>query len=166
VEWVSWDDVQEFLKKLNDREKGKGWVYRLPSEAEWEYACRGAAKSKEDCSFNFYLDKPTNDLSSTNANFHGKAPAGKAEKGPFLGRPTNVGSYQANQLGLYDMHGNVFQWCDDLADNKAGSHRVIRGGSYMTIGAGCQAGTRGSLPPVHRSMLVGFRLARIPSGGK
>src|SRR5262249_43888811 len=118
VETVSWDDCQEFLKKLNEQHKGKGWLYRLPSEAEWEYACLNASTSKEDCSFDFYFDQHTNDLSSRQANFHGNFPAGKAEKGPYLGRSTKVGSYAPNKLGLYDMHGNVWQWCDDLWDAK------------------------------------------------
>src|SRR5450755_1472572 len=60
VEWVSWNDAQEFIKKLNEKEKGKGFQYRLPSEAEWEYACRGGATSEEDCSYHFYFEKPTN----------------------------------------------------------------------------------------------------------
>jgi formylglycine-generating enzyme required for sulfatase activity len=63
VEGVSWDDAQEFIKKLNEREAGRGYQYRLPTEAEWEYACRGGATSEEECSYHFYFDKPTNDLS-------------------------------------------------------------------------------------------------------
>jgi formylglycine-generating enzyme required for sulfatase activity len=163
VEMVSWNDVQEFLKKLNAREKGKGWLYRLPTEAEWEYTCRGAATTKEECSFDFYFDKPINDLSSQQANFDGDFPAGKAEKGPYLGRTTKVGSYAPNKLGLYDMHGNVLQWCADLWDAK-GSDRVIRGGSWYYLGVFGAAANRYGDEPVNANKVVGFRLLAVPSG--
>jgi formylglycine-generating enzyme required for sulfatase activity len=74
VEMVSWDDAQEFIKKLNGKEHGRGFLYRLPTEAEWEYACRGGATSEEECSYHFYFAKPTNDLFSEQANFNGNAP--------------------------------------------------------------------------------------------
>ena len=90
----------------------------MPSEAEWEYACRGGATSEEECSYHFYFAKPTNDLSSKEANFNGNFPFGKADKGPYLGRTTKVGSYAPNKVGLYDMHGNVWQWCEDLWEKR------------------------------------------------
>jgi len=163
VERVSWDDAQEFIKKLNEQEQGKGWVYRLPSEAEWEYACRGGATSEEECSYHFYFAKPTNDLSSKEANFSGRSPVGKGEKGPFLDRPAKVGSYAPNNLGLYDMHGNVRQWCADLYDPKA-VDRSARGGSWIDFGGVCHAA--GSLPrtPSARLYNLGLRLARVPFG--
>jgi formylglycine-generating enzyme required for sulfatase activity len=165
VENVSWNDVQEFLKKLNEQQKGRGWLYRLPREAEWEYACRNASTSKEDCSFDFYFEKPTNALSSKLANFCGEMPAGKAQQGPYLMRPTKVGSYAPNKLGLYDMHGNVWQCCSDLYDG-TGSVRVVRGGGFGDNGRGCGAAVRRGWGPTFREAISGFRLARVPSAGK
>jgi formylglycine-generating enzyme required for sulfatase activity len=159
VEQVSWPDAQEFIKKLNEREAKGGYVYRLPTEAEWEYACRGGATSEEECSFHFYFDKPTNDLSSKQANFNGEHPFGKAEKGPNLGRTAKVGSYAPNKLGLYDMHGNVYQWCQDLVE---GSNREARGGCWSDPGVGCQAADRRYGIPAQRINTMGFRLARVP----
>jgi formylglycine-generating enzyme required for sulfatase activity len=157
VEGVSWDDVQEFLKKLNEKERGRGYLYCLPSEAEWEYACRGGATSLEECSYHFYLDQPTNDLSSEQANFNGNFPFGKGKKGPDLGRPTRVGAYQSNRLGLCDMHGNVWQW----TDTAEGPNRVYRGSGWLIGGAYCQAANRIGYTPTFRSGYLGFRLARV-----
>jgi formylglycine-generating enzyme required for sulfatase activity len=161
VESVSWHDVQEFLKKLNEQEKGKAYVYRLPREAEWEYACRAGATTEQECSFHFYFDKPTNDVSSKQANFFGEAPDGKGEKGPYLDRPTKVGSYAPNQLGLYDMHGNVWQWCEDLWEPTKGPARVIRGGCWNMSGQFCRAARRFGYDPTYRHVNLGFRLARV-----
>ena len=163
VEQVSWDDTQKFLEKLNAREQGKGWKYRLPKEAEWEYACRGAATTKQECSFDFYLAEPTNDLSSKQANFHGEYPAGNGVKGLYLARPTLVGKYAPNKMGLYDMHGNVWQWCEDL---DAGTVAVLRGGCWHSEGQRCRAAYRNGRSPSYRSYDLGFRLARVPSSLK
>jgi formylglycine-generating enzyme required for sulfatase activity len=161
VENVSSEMVQEFLDKLNDKEKVSGWVYRLPTEAEWEYACRGAPSSKQECSFCFYFQKPTNNLSADEANFNGEQPFGNAKKGTFLGRPTRVGSYKPNRLGLYDMHGNVGDLCDDL--HEAGGSRYVRGGCFCMDGVMCQTSSRGLTGhPLDRRFTVGFRLARVP----
>ena len=100
MESVSWDDAQEFIKKLNEKERGSGYLYRLPTEAEWEYACRGGATSEEECSYHFYFDKPTNDLSSEQANFNGNVPFGKATKGPYLGRHNASRLVPAEQVGV------------------------------------------------------------------
>jgi uncharacterized protein (TIGR02996 family) len=161
VESVSWDDAQELIEKLNDKERGRGYVYRLPTEAEWEYACRGGATSGEDCSYHFYFDTPTNDLSSEQANFNGIHPAGEASNGPYFGRPTKVGSYHPNCLGLYDMHGNVWEWCQDLYE-EWGSARVLRGGSWFHYASHCRAMGRRRLAPTERSRTLGCRLARVP----
>src|SRR5262249_15671702 len=84
--------------------RDKGWVVDLPTEAEWEYACRAGAQT----AFHF-----GDSLSSQQANFNGNTPYGGAAKGPFLQRTTKVGSYPPNPSGLYHMHANVLQWCKD-----------------------------------------------------
>jgi formylglycine-generating enzyme required for sulfatase activity len=156
VEDVSLDNVREFLKKLNEKERGRGYVYRLPSEAEWEYACRGGATSAEECSYFFYLDKPANELTSEQANFNGIFALGnRAQRiGPHPGRPTRVGAYPPNKLGLCDMHGNVWQWVDGSGQ--------LRGGCWANYGMDCQAGIRHSDTLPLRFSSVGFRLARSP----
>jgi formylglycine-generating enzyme required for sulfatase activity len=165
VEQVSWDDINEqFLPKLNEKERNSGWWYRLPTEVEWEYACRGGATSKEACSFHFYFDQPTNDLSSQQANFDGNYPDGTAEKGPCLERPIKVGSYPPNAFGLYDMHGNVWEWCSDLYSEGA-SHRVNRGGSWGDGARFCRSAIRYCDGPAIRNAYLGLRLTRVPSAG-
>jgi formylglycine-generating enzyme required for sulfatase activity len=167
VESVTWNDAQEFIKKLNEKEKGKGYQYRLPTEAEWEYACRGGATSEVECMYHFYFAKPTNDLSSIQANFNGGSPFGEADKGPYLGRTTKVGSYPPNKVGLHDMHGNVWQWCEDLWEKGASTH-VYRGGGWSSGGESCRAWNRygdarvvGGEGVTIRTNL-GFRLVRVP----
>ena len=126
-------------QKAEREREGKGYLYRLPSEVEWEYACRGGATSEEECSYHFYFAKPTNDLSSKEANFNGNFPFGKADKGPYLGRTTKVGSYAPNKVGLYDMHGNVWQWCEDLWEKGA---RTGCSGAAAGATAAASAGRR------------------------
>jgi formylglycine-generating enzyme required for sulfatase activity len=157
VDNVSWNDAQAFIKTLNELEKGKGYLYRLPTDEEWEYACRGAATMEEECSYHFYLDKPTKDLSSKQANFDGGSPFGKGEKGPNLGRTAKVGSYPPNKLGLYDMHGNLWQW----TDTPEPSSRGLRGGSWFNEGSACRAGFRSRFAPSNREDDRGFRLVRV-----
>jgi formylglycine-generating enzyme required for sulfatase activity len=121
VEMVSWHDCKTFLQKLNEKTRDSGGTYRLPTEAEWEYACRGAATTQEGCSWNFYFQTPTNTLTPHLANFRGSG----------LERTTKVGSYKPNPLGLFDMHGNVAEWCECYG----GSDRKCRGGSsYDDVG--------------------------------
>jgi uncharacterized protein (TIGR02996 family) len=160
VECVSEYAAEQFIRKLNEREKGPGeWVYRLPTAEEWEYACRGAARSREECAFDFYFDRPTNDLSSTQANFNGNGPAGSAARGPALQRTTRVGSYPPNRLGLWDLHGNVWEWTEAVE----GSRQVMQGGSWYLDASFCRAAVRCNAgPSSHEDRYVGFRLALAP----
>ena len=149
VEQVSWEEAKAFCEKLTKKD-GRGRTYRLPTDAEWEYACRGGADSSEP----FNLDgKPSKSLSTTQANFDGNRPYGGAPKGDDLKCTCKVGSYKPNGFGLYDMHGNVWEWCSDSLNDdgydprpkvdpegpKRGSLRVLRGGSWSDGGLYCRA---------------------------
>jgi formylglycine-generating enzyme required for sulfatase activity len=162
VESVSWDEAKEFVKLLNEKVKNDareaGWEYRLPTQQQWEYACRGGPMTdRADSAFDYYFEKPSKTLSREQANF-----------GAILKRTCKVGSYPPNRLGLHDMHGNVMQWCEDLywSEEVGLPARVGRGGGWFDGAAGCRAWTRYGCTPSFRASLLGFRLARIPSTGK
>jgi formylglycine-generating enzyme required for sulfatase activity len=142
VEGVTWDDCQRFLARLNGKPKESGWVYRVPTQVEWEYACRGGpSPNKEDYSFDYYFDRPSNTLTSDRANFN-----------HFLKRTCKVGSYAPNRLGLYDMHGNVHEWCDDKTrDPQGGWQHYSRSGSWQSPqNTFCRAASPGT-PSPHRT---------------
>jgi len=168
VESVSWNRVQEFLAAMNKKLSGSGLVYRLPTEAEWEYICRGGPISQEQSKYSFYFAKsktdltpaPTNDLSSRQANFNGNYPVGTAPKGPYLGSTSEVGLYLPNPLGIYDLHGNVWEW----TSTEEGSVRVIRGGSWYVNGVFCTASIRFSYGPDDARIDLGCRLLAVPVG--
>jgi formylglycine-generating enzyme required for sulfatase activity/TolB-like protein len=164
VECVSWNDVQEFLKKLNQRDPGRN--YRLPSEAEWEYACRAGTTTR------YY--------NGDNANTLGEI-AWYSNNSDTKTHP--VGQKRANAWGLYDMSGNVWEWCEDYwHDNyigaptngsawlsPSGSYRVLRGGSwyspyhhYTHHLNNCRSAYRSYDSPSNRYYLSGFRLVRSP----
>ena len=117
-------------------------------------------------------------LSSKEANFNGSFPYGEgAAKADYLGRPSRVGSYPPNAFGLYDMHGNVFEWCSDRYDKDyyasspkrdpqgplEGTPRVIRGGCWHSRGQGCRSAYRFGGEPAYRDLNLGFRVAVVPS---
>jgi formylglycine-generating enzyme required for sulfatase activity len=172
VESVSYEDAVAFCQKLSDlqAEKRAGRKYRLPSEAEWEYACRSGAPSSRPFHFG-------TSLSSKQANFNGNYPYGGAAKGEFLGRTCKVGSYTRNSFGLFDMHGNVAEWCSDWYGEdyygksprhdpegpSSGSNRVIRGGAWLLNGRVCRSADRSWNRPDNRSHFLGFRAAQVPS---
>ncbi len=169
VEFVSWDDAKEFCRRLGERreEKLAGRTYDLPTEAQWEYACRAGTTT----AFHF-----GNRLTSDLANFDGNAPYGTDQKGGrYLGRTTKVGSYDPNAWGLYDMHGNVREWCRDWfdenyykdgarqdptgpKDGKDRNTRVLRGGAWTSNGKLCRSAFRNRTYPTSRNDFIGFRV--------
>jgi uncharacterized protein (TIGR02996 family) len=156
---VSWDDCQEFCAALRQRD---AVAYALPTEAEWEYACRTGTTTP----FHFGVV-----LNGTQANCAGDYPYGTQEKGPNLERTTPVGSYRPNAFGLWDMHGNVWEWCSDwfaLYQHASGdaedpvslegsAGRVVRGGSWSSDAWWCRAALRGWAAPACRNFDVGCR---------
>jgi serine/threonine protein kinase len=182
VECVSWEEAAAFLKKLSawNAEARRGREYRLPSEAEWEYACRGGHLIDDNWQTHvlpFHFDRPASALSSAQANFNGNLPHGGAPRGPNLQRTCKVGSYPANRLGLFDVHGNVCEWCadwygpyppspaSDPVGPPQGSERVYRGGGYFVHGRYCRAAYRGTLSPSVRNQELGFRAAAVLASG-
>ncbi|QLC49710.1 formylglycine-generating enzyme family protein [Methanolobus zinderi] len=157
VDRISWNDAQEFIKKLNEREETK--TYRLPSEAEWEYACRAGTTTK----YSFGDSESELDDHA----FYGNQDIGSHP----------VGIKKPNPWGLYDMYGNVWEWMQDVyhdsyesapadgsarEDNNGKIMRVVRGGSWQTSAVGCRSASRYFLPQLARrkSSRVGLRLVR------
>ncbi|MHC5850470.1 SUMF1/EgtB/PvdO family nonheme iron enzyme [Nostoc sp.] len=159
VECVSWDDAIEFCARLSNK---TGKTYRLPSETEWEYACR--ARTTTPFSFGETI---MTDL----ANYNGKYTYGAEPKGEYRQQTTDVGKFPPNPFGLFDMHGNVYEWCQDAwhensneapTDGSAwvshNDRRLLRGGSWDSYPRNCRWAYRNWLARDTRSNLVGFRL--------
>jgi formylglycine-generating enzyme len=161
---VSWYDCIDFIKKLNAREKG---TYRLPTEAEWEYACRAGSSTAYSWG---------NTIECTKAMYGNKTRRSEdcIEYMKFGGfatdKPAPVKSYPPNAWGLYDMHGNVWEWCRDwigdyrVDDGKdprgphSGSEKIRRGGSWFGQGDLCRSANRNASHPASKYRTTGFRL--------
>ena len=151
VEQVSWLDAQEFCARLS---KATGKLYRLPSEAEWEYACRSKTTTQY-----YFGDTITTDLANFEGHYQGT---------------TDVGKFPANAFGLYDMHGNVWEWCEDdwhenyinaptdgsAWNSRSGdSAKLLRGGSWFNYARNCRSAYRRRYSRDARSYIYGFRVA-------
>jgi len=162
VEKVSWNDVQVFIEIINQRGEG---TYRLPTEAEWEYA----ARAETDTPFN-----TGNCLSTDQANFNGRDnPYDGCTAGEHRGETLPVASFDSNARGLYDMHGNVWEWCQDwygayptgaVTDPQgpdSGTYRVLRGGSWGAWASNCRSAKRFfASAPNYSNYAIGFRLVK------
>ena len=165
VDSVSWTDSQVFLAALNRKHPVPGFEWRLPTEAQWEYACRAGTETP------FYWGSV---LNGGRANCNGNYPYGTRRKGPFRRATAPVGSFAPNPWGLYDMNGNVWEWCSDwyalYPDGPAtdptgpetGSVRVRRGGSWSYFARFCRAGARSYYAPDFRYYYLGLRVVLVP----
>jgi len=166
VDSVTWEESAEFCRRLSqlDEERRAGRSYRLPTEAEWEHACRGGV-----CDEVFWFG---NAASSWQANFDGTLPYGSALEGPNLNCTTPVGWYEANPFGLFDTHGNLWEWCQDWYEEfwyeqrenvdpqgpERSERKTLRGGSWFNNGGSCRAAYRFRVRPDERSNHFGFRV--------
>jgi len=178
--YVSWDEAAEFCRRLGVAE---GRCYRLPTEAEWEHACRAGTTSPfhsgdvlTPSAAN--VDIPPQDSSTASHDPEsGKGSSGKAQGPQAAGRPMPVASFPPNAWGLYDMHGNVMEWCADWAGDyplesatdpegpPSGSKRILRGGSWDAYARVARSANRLSQFPVIRTDTIGFRVVLDPDGG-
>jgi formylglycine-generating enzyme required for sulfatase activity len=165
---VNFAETEAFCRKLTElarqaNQLPSDWEIRLPTEAQWEYACRAGTTTATS-----FGDK----LSSKQANFKGQ-PYNGAEPGPSLGRAAKVGSYPANPWGLHDMHGNTFEWCRDWSHpklpggtdpdlyNVPARSRVRRGGCWADEGWPCRSAFRLRFEPERRYDHIGFRVVAV-----
>ncbi len=167
VEQVSWHDAVEFCDRLS---KQLGQPYTLPSEAQWEYACRAGTTTPFNCG-----ETLTTDL----ANYHGHYTYGSGPQGTYRQQTTDVGIFPANGFGLHDMHGNVWEWCldhdhDDYqgaprdgrawvdAEAEENKPRILRGGAWHYLPGDCRCAYRYNGYPVNRYFGSGFRVVTVP----
>ncbi len=163
VENISWNDAIKFCELLTEKEQITGrisqdYYFRLPYEQEWEYVCRAGTQTP----FSF-----GNNLNFRMANFNGYYPYGKQRKGIFRGKTVKVGSFKPNYWGLYDMHGNVWEWCMDSDISKSllyksskdvNLFRCVKGGSWFSYGKLCRSACRVASHKDKAFNYVGFRI--------
>lgn len=168
VEQVSWRECQQFVTKVNAERK---YSVSLPTEAQWEYACRAGM----DTPFGIGLT-----LNGNAANCDGNYPYGMVAAGPYLGHTTRVGSYRPNAWNIYDMHGNVWEWCEDCYDSDfyineaskvdpccmSGSLRVDRGGGWGSSARFCRSAERGRYGAGRIYERIGFRIVSFEEHAK
>ncbi|MFM7149551.1 MAG: SUMF1/EgtB/PvdO family nonheme iron enzyme [Gemmataceae bacterium] len=164
---VSWDMAEAFCRRVSSlaEEKDAGRRYRLPSEAEWEYACRAGLSG-----YGPFHQGQT--LEGHQTNFDGREPYGLELPGAYLGRTTPVDAFPSNAFGLYDLHGNLSEWCSDWFGDRyyeespvrdprgpdSGEYRVLRGGSWTDPGRYCRAAFRYDRPPTEARKDFGLRV--------
>jgi len=163
VEQVSWNEALQFLTRLNQLEGTR--KYRLPTEAEWEYACKAGTKTP------FSFGKC---LTTEQANFNGNFPFVGCQKSPYRKKPISAKGFSANPWGLAGMHGNVWEWCSDwlgpyaegpVADPigpSSGKSKTFRGGGWNSYAKTCRSGNRSGSDPVKRFANLGFRTVKEP----
>ena len=163
VEKVDWDDAQEFCNRLSAH---TGKTYRLPSEAEWEYACRAGTTTA------FHFGET---IAPELANYRGISTYNDGPKGEYREKTIGVGSFPANAWGLHDMHGNVWEWCEDdwhsnydrapddgsawVESDRKSTYWLLRGGSWYDIPVNCRSATRNYYTRDFRDYIVGFRVS-------
>jgi formylglycine-generating enzyme required for sulfatase activity/serine/threonine protein kinase len=161
VDNVTWHEAVDFCRRLSGSSREGGRSYRLPTEAEWEFACRAGSQTP------FHFGES---LDAGQANFDGKRPYGQGKPGKQVWHPLPVGSFPPNAFGLHDMHGNIMEWCQDrygayldvTVDPQGaprGTDRVLRGGAWMFPAYECRSGKRFFRHPDTRSKVYGFRVA-------
>jgi formylglycine-generating enzyme required for sulfatase activity len=173
VESVNWFEAVEFCNRLS---RHSGRTYRLPTEAEWEYACRAGTTTPFHCGETISTDL-ANYRGTDDKNLGLSGGYGKGSTGIYRQETTPVGTFPPNAFGLYDMHGNLWEWClDHWHDNYDGAPtdgsawvdrrhdiNIVRGGSWYDDPRNCRSATRGSYYPVNRIDYIGFRvICEIP----
>jgi formylglycine-generating enzyme required for sulfatase activity len=169
VEEVSWNDCKEFLNKLNRAMSGqrsalKGTGFRLPTEAQWEYACRAGTTTP------FHFGKT---ITTNQVNYDGEYPYGNSPKGEYRQKTVRVGTFPSNAWGLHDMHGNVWEWCEDKYHPRTygepeatkpdpvctldSSYRIFRGGGWDCFAGFCRSAFRGKEVTGRSYCTLGFR---------